>query len=512
MASTAYRLSRSFGVILALGLVFCSSRAVFGPPSGFARDTLPFFQAGKIRVLIFSGRNNHDWRTSTPFLRKLLVDSGRFDVRVEEEPAGVTPATLAAYDVLVLDYEGPRWGAVTEKAVENFVKQGKGLVAVHAANCSFTGLEVLADGDRTFDLKHPPWTEYLQMVGGWWTLGPPQSSVAPRRCFRARFVDREDPVARGLAESFRTCDEIYENAQMSPAAHILATAFDDPANGGTGKDEPIIWTVNYGQGQILYEGFGHDAPAQQESAFVSTFVWGAEWAAAGAITVSAAGTLPKPAPPPLRRLVVTGGHEYPTTFYTVFEGADDLRWDHAHSNHAAFHAEFRKDYDVLVLYDLSLEISDAEKTHLRDFAEAGKGIVVLHHALADYLDWEWRYKDVVGGKYFLKPEGATPASTYLYNQEACVRPVMTHPITAPIGTFQLWDETHKGMWISPDVEVLLRSDAPTSDGPVAWISPYQRSRVVCIQLGHGEGAHLHPAYRTLVQNAVRWTAGRLEKS
>ena len=39
-----------------------------------AQDTIPFFQPGKIRVLIFSGRNNHDWRTTTPFLRKILVD------------------------------------------------------------------------------------------------------------------------------------------------------------------------------------------------------------------------------------------------------------------------------------------------------------------------------------------------------------------------------------------------------------------------------------------------------
>ena len=75
-----------------------------------AQVTIPFFQPGKIRVLIISGRNNHDWRTTTPFLRKTLVDSGRFDVRVEEEPMGITEATLAAYDVLVLDYDGPRWG------------------------------------------------------------------------------------------------------------------------------------------------------------------------------------------------------------------------------------------------------------------------------------------------------------------------------------------------------------------------------------------------------------------
>ena len=49
-----------------------------------------FFQEGKLRVLLLSGRNNHDWRTTTPFLRQLLVDTGRFDVRVVEEPAGLT--------------------------------------------------------------------------------------------------------------------------------------------------------------------------------------------------------------------------------------------------------------------------------------------------------------------------------------------------------------------------------------------------------------------------------------
>ena len=73
----------------------------------------------------------------------------------------------------------------------------------------------------------------------------------------------------------------------------------------------------------------------------------------------------------------------------------------------------------------------------------------------------------------------------------------------------MWDETYKGMWISPDVKVLLKTDNPTSDGPVAWISPYAKSRVVYIQLGHGETAHLHPGYGTLVQDAIRWSAGRI---
>jgi type 1 glutamine amidotransferase len=64
------------------------------------------------------------------------------------------------------------------------------------------------------------------------------------------------------------------------------------------------------------------------------------------------------------------------------------------------------------------------------------------------------------------------------------------------------------MWISPKVKVLLKTNNPTSDGPVAWISPYDRSRVVYIELGHDHLAHQHPGYRTLVKQAILWAAGR----
>ena len=381
------RMFRNCGAIIGffLCLSFSSLRTPPGAMLSFAQDSIPFFQPGKIRVLILSGRNNHDWRTTTPFLRKILTDSGRFDVRVEEEPAGITAATLAAYDVLVVDYEGPRWGEATEKAVEDFVRQGRGLVGVHGANYTFSGMEVLTDNHNPSGLKQPPWDEYLQMIGGWWTLGPPKSAHAPRHCFTVKFSDPAHPITRGLPQSFRTSDELYNNVHMLPNAHVLATAFDDPANGGTGKNEPLLWTVDYGKGHVFYSALGHDASAQQESGYVSSFTRGVEWAATGVVTLTPTGTLASASrPAPLRLLVVTGGHEYSTSFYTVFEGADDLVWKHAVSNHEALKNDLRKDYDVLVLYDYSLEISETEKVNLRDFAEAGKGIVVLHHAIIDY--------------------------------------------------------------------------------------------------------------------------------
>jgi type 1 glutamine amidotransferase len=57
----------------------------------------------------------------------------------------------------------------------------------------------------------------------------------------------------------------------------------------------------------------------------------------------------------------------------------------------------------------------------------------------------------------------------------------------------------------------LRTKDPTSDGPVAWISPYKKSRVVVIQLGHDEQAHLDANYQKLVHNAILWSGGRLQQ-
>ena len=229
-----------------------------------------------------------------------------------------------------------------------------------------------------------------------------------------------------------------------------------------------------------------------------------------AATLSARGPEPKLLAP-LRVLVVTGGHDYPTSFYTLFENPIEFEWDHAISNHAAFRSDIRGKYDVLVLYDLSLEISEAEKKNLTDFVMSGKGIVALHHAIIDYPAWEWWWRDVVGGKFFSKPEGAVPASTFEHDQDISVEPVGNHPILTGISAMRINDETYKGMWISPKVQVILKTDNPTADGPLAWVSPFNESRVVYIELGHGELAHRHAGYRRLVHNAILWSGKRLDK-
>ena len=210
---------------------------------------------------------------------------------------------------------------------------------------------------------------------------------------------------------------------------------------------------------------------------------------------------------PLRLLVVTGGHDYPTSFYTLFE-QPGLAWDHETTSEAAFRRDLRSRYDVLILYDMPATLSASGRANFQAFAESGKGIVVLHHALCSHNDWDW-YRDLIGARYQVQAQPGQPASTYKHDETIPVAVARPHEILRGITLTQIHDETYKGMWISPQNTVLLTTTHPLSDGPLAWISSYPRSRVVAIQLGHGREAHMDPGYRALVRNAILWSAGRL---
>jgi type 1 glutamine amidotransferase len=212
----------------------------------------------------------------------------------------------------------------------------------------------------------------------------------------------------------------------------------------------------------------------------------------------------------VRALLITGGHDHETSFYTLFDGHKDLARMPVSSSTMAFQSDLRGKYDVLIMYDFSRELNETGKKNLRDFVESGKGIVVLHHALLNYQHWPWWYQDVVGGSYRLQREGNNPSSTYKGNQQIFATPEGVHAITASIGPFQVEDETYKHMWISPRIRPLLTTDNPNSDRVLAWIGPCATSRVVAIQLGHGPTVFSHPAYRKLVHHAVLWSAGRIK--
>lgn len=473
-----------------------------------------YFRKGSVRVLILSGRNNHDWRTSTPFLEKILNDTGRFDVRLEEEPNGINADTLAPYDVLVDDYCGPRWPEVTEKAVEAFVRSGKGLVIVHAADYPFVGLPVLGANQAQTTVTEPVWEEWKRLVGpSWVNKDGVKTAHGARYSFKLKWTDPEHPIVKGLDESYYATDEFYTRFGYQPGVkvNVIATAYDDPKYRGTGKQEPVLMTLQYGQGRVFHTILGHDLTALVEPAFTVTFVRGTEWAATGKVTLATPveQRAQAAAKTPVRALIVTGGQKIAPSFFLAFDHSADIAWDYAPSNREAFNEDIRPNYDVLLLADYSQEISEAARAHLRDFAEAGKGVVVLHQAIASYANWPW-YRELVGGRYLLRPENGVPASTSRQSEDLMIMAGPERsPIVSSIVPMHVRGEAFQGLQVAKDIKVLLTTENPNSDGRIAWISPYAKSRVVYIQLGHGRDEFTYPGYQRLVKNAVLWTAGRL---
>jgi type 1 glutamine amidotransferase len=218
----------------------------------------------------------------------------------------------------------------------------------------------------------------------------------------------------------------------------------------------------------------------------------------------------RPAPGAIRGLLITGGHDHDAAFYSLFDGLDVLDRLPVDTAANAFRNDLRGKYDVLIMYDFTRDLDGAGRRNLRDFVEAGKGVVVLHHALLNYQTWAWWSEEVVGGRYRLQREGGSPSSSVKDNQQIDARPAGPHPVLAGIAPFHITDEAYKNLSMSPKVRPLLTTDNPTSDVNLAWVGPCETSRVVAIQLGHGRSAFGHPSYRALVHNAVRWAAGKTE--
>jgi type 1 glutamine amidotransferase len=456
-----------------------------------------------LRVLILTGRGDHDWRASTRFLRGILGNTGRFDVRVCEVPDGLGARTLEGFDVFVDDAGASAPGSDTASAIAGLVSAGKGLVITHGAlGCRAGGSAGGAANQRASTLNGTG-------VAGCWPAFPGGGTHGSAAFCEVKFDRPEHPIVRGLQGGFRTADALFHGLAIQPGTDVLAVAKGDSGSART-SDEPALLAAGHGEGRVFCTALGHDRAAMHEREFITTFVRGAEWAATGTVTLGADIGLPRPNRDAVRALLVTGGHDHETSFYSVFDGHKDLGGIPVTTSADAFRNDLRGKYDVIVMYDFSRDLDETGKKNLRAFVESGKGVVVLHHALLDYGEWPWWYDEVVGGSYRLKPEGGVPSSTVKNDQQIYVTPADAHPITAGIGPFHIVDETYKRMRFSPQVKPLLTTDNSNSDHYLAWIGPCRTSRVVAIQLGHGPTAFGHPSYRSLVHQAILWSAGRIK--
>ena len=250
-----------------------------------------------LKALIVEGQNNHgNWPTTTKMMKKYLEETGLFAVDVATTaPKGTDESfqpDFSKYNVVVSNYNGADWPKATQEKFVEYMRGGGGLAVIHAADNSFGS-----------------WKEYNAMIGlgGWGgrneKSGPYVYLTAEGKAqrdeskgsgghhgaqhdFEIIVRDADHPITKGMPrEWLHVKDELYDLLRgPGENMQILATAYADKSFGGSGRHEPMIFTIEYGKGRVFHTPMGHGNDSQSCVGFITTFQRGCEWAATGKVT------------------------------------------------------------------------------------------------------------------------------------------------------------------------------------------------------------------------------------
>ena len=187
---------------------------------------------------------------STPLAAKTLQETGRktgaFEATVSEEPGVFNAPFLSKFDAVCLaNASGDLCPDETSrKALLDFVRGGKGLVAIHAAIAAC-----------------PEWPEYAEMLGAAFSASPlKQGSV--------KLDDPSSPINAAFAgKGFEVSDELYslKDPYSRATVHVLLSL--DFENSGVrtrargmraDNDYALSWIKTCGQGRVFCTALGHD--------------------------------------------------------------------------------------------------------------------------------------------------------------------------------------------------------------------------------------------------------------
>jgi len=222
----------------------------------------------------------------------------------------------------------------------------------------------------------------------------------------------------------------------------------------------------------------------------------------------------KPAVKPLKVAILVGGHGYDkANFSKAWGGHEDIQCEVWKGKpYSVFDDLDKFKYDVVLMFNLSSGITDKQKANFLTLLKKGLGVVVWHHALANCQDWP-EFEKIAGCKFWMKAgmrDGKKiPKSGWTHDDYTMHIEDASHPITKGLKDFKIHDESYyRQTWIK-DIHVLVSTEHPKSDKPIAWTVNYKGARVFAYQGGHDAKAWTNPGHRQLLGNGIRWVAGRL---
>ncbi|MBK5263310.1 MAG: ThuA domain-containing protein, partial [Peptostreptococcaceae bacterium] len=239
-----------------------------------------------IKVLILSGKNNHEWQKTTPVLVKMYNDSRLFRINITEMPETLTYKELKKYDVVVSNWNSwPDNEFRMTKEWENdfmrFVKEGGGAVFIHAGASSFYS-----------------WNEYHQIGIGRWGKETHHGKPTKGKIFG---FDQAHPITKGIRD-FYIVDEIWEKTDVYPGSIALASVTANDEKDGHLISEPTIFVSQFGKGRSFFTTLGHNERALLNTGLQTIILRATQWTAHRKVTIEP--------PPDLKEILTSEGNNF----------------------------------------------------------------------------------------------------------------------------------------------------------------------------------------------------------
>ncbi|MDB5353865.1 MAG: hypothetical protein JWN24_318 [Phycisphaerales bacterium] len=201
--------------------------------------------------------------------------TGAYEATTSYDPADFSADNLKQYDAIVLvsttgefldDKNDKAATEARRSALIDFVKEGKGLVGIHAASDAYYN-----------------WPEYGEMIGGYFNGHPWGKDTV-------KIDDPKSPITAGFdAKEFEIQDETYtfkKEPWSREKLHILTSldvskfSSDDlqRENRPYDHDYGISWIHSFGKGRIFYCAHGHSEHVFWNTPMLQEYLAGIQYA------------------------------------------------------------------------------------------------------------------------------------------------------------------------------------------------------------------------------------------
>ncbi|HOP78436.1 MAG: ThuA domain-containing protein [Thermogutta sp.] len=219
----------------------------------------------------------------------------------------------------------------------------------------------------------------------------------------------------------------------------------------------------------------------------------------------------------IRVLLTYGGHGFEEKpFFEMFDNMEGIEYKAIKLPDQAdmLNPKAADEFDVIVMYDMVPAISEKQQEAFVALLKKGIGVVSLHHNMGAHRNWD-EFRKIIGGKFILEDcviDGQEyKKSGWAHGQDyKVIIADPNHPITRGLKDFIIHDETYKDYYTAPNVHVILKTDCPTNDPEIGWVTKYGESRVFYLMLGHDSLAWKNPNYPVILKRGIEWAAGRLQ--